>query len=125
MNAWVSSLQKAKKTCLLHGNLKKVHYALSDGSEMVEEYDTNTYVLTRRAWKIKNELHSEDDWKIEVGDPEPTVLKDDGLVIKENSSQVRSLKIKQYFAFLLCSRSLSNALPKGILSGVFAICHIH
>lgn len=88
---WVSNLLKAKKSCLKQNNLLKVHYALPDGNELVEEYDTNTDVLTRRAWKIKNKIGDEGDWSIEVGDPEPTILKDDGTLIRENSNQVTRL----------------------------------
>lgn len=87
MNNWVSTLLKAKKTCMKQNNLLKVHYALPDGKELVEEYDTNTDVLTRRAWKLKNNIDDEGEWSIEVGDPEPTMLKDDGTFIKERSNQ--------------------------------------
>lgn len=89
----MSSLLNAKKSCLKQNHLLKVHYALPDGREMVEEYDTNTDVLTRRAWKLKNAIGDGDDWSIEVGDPERTVLMKDGSVIQENSSQVREFLV--------------------------------
>lgn len=86
---WLSSLLNAKKSCLKQNHLLKVHYALPDGREMVEEYDTNIDVLTRRAWKVKNAIGDGDEWSIEVGDPERIVLMNDGSLIQENSSQVR------------------------------------
>lgn len=89
MSNWVSTLLNAKKSCLKQNNLLKVHYALTDGQEFVEEYDLNTDVLTRRAWKIKNNIGDGDEWSIEVGDPEPTNINTDGNFIKENSNQVR------------------------------------
>lgn len=88
MSNWVSTLLNAKKSCITQKNLLKVHYALPDGKELVEEYDTNTYVLTRRAWKLKNKIGDEDEWDIEIGDPEPTIINDNGHFIKENSNQV-------------------------------------
>lgn len=97
MNIWVSSLLNAKKSCLKQNNLLKVHYALPDGREMVEEYDTNTDVLTRRAWKHKNTIGDGDEWSIEVGEPEPVLVIKDGSFIKENSNQVRE------FAFVILS----------------------
>lgn len=88
MNNWVSSLLKAKKSCITQNNLLKVHYALPDGNEMVEEYDMNTNVLNRRAWKLKNRIGGEDDWNIEIGDPEPCIQKNDAVIIKEHPNQV-------------------------------------
>lgn len=75
---------------MTQGNLKKVHYDIADGRELVEEYNMDTGVLTRRAWKVKNDLGGDGRWEIEIGDPEPTVMKDDAL-IKEHSSQVNSI----------------------------------
>lgn len=87
MSEWLSSLQKAKKSCLVQGNLKKVRYEFANGKEMVEEYNMDTNVLTRRAWKMNNDLGGEGRWTIEIGDPEPEVIKEN-ILIKESSSQV-------------------------------------
>lgn len=89
MSQWVSLLQNAQKSCMVQGNLKKVHYDLADGRELVEEYNTDTGVLTRRAWKVKSDIGGDGQWDIEIGDPEPTRLRDDNY-IKEDSTQVNS-----------------------------------
>lgn len=87
MSDWLTQLKNAKKSCLVENHLKKVHYELENGQELVEEYNIDTGVLTRRAWKRKTELKNDDKWDIEVGDPEPTFNKDESILIKENSSQ--------------------------------------
>lgn len=87
MSQWISLLQNAKKSCMIQGNLKKVHYDIGEGKELVEEYNMDTGVLTRRAWKVKDNFGGEGRWEIEIGDPEPTLMSGDAL-IKENSSQV-------------------------------------
>ncbi|CAH2046996.1 unnamed protein product, partial [Iphiclides podalirius] len=40
---------------------------------MVEEYNVDTQVLLRRAWKVKGNLGGEGKWLVEVGDPIPEV----------------------------------------------------
>lgn len=87
MSDWKTTLKNAKKTCIQQGNLRKVHYELPSGKEMVEEYNMDTSVVTRRAWKVKKELGGEGQWSIEVGDPEPAGLSSEQVLIKENSSQ--------------------------------------
>ncbi|CAH1155587.1 unnamed protein product [Phaedon cochleariae] len=86
MSDWLSQIKNAKKSCLVDRNLKKVHYAFENGREMVEEYNMDTNVLTRRAWKSKKELGLQDNWEVEMGDPEPTPSKDETL-IQESSNQ--------------------------------------
>lgn len=49
---------------------------MEDGKEMVEEYNLDTNVLVRRAWKEKGKLGQDIGWSVEVGDPE---LKQDNL----------------------------------------------
>lgn len=88
MNDWFNTLINARKTCIQQGNLRKVHYELPDNKQMVEEYNMDTGVVTRRAWKIKECLGGEGKWLIELGDPEPPALAGDALVIKESSNQV-------------------------------------
>ncbi|XP_065157822.1 protein DPCD [Atheta coriaria] len=85
--SWFCRLEKAKKSAIKQGNLKKVHYAFENGQEMVEEYNEDTNCLTRRAWKVKNELGAASEWDIEIGDPEPAGLKSSNEFIKENSNQ--------------------------------------
>ncbi|XP_072392841.1 protein DPCD [Diabrotica undecimpunctata] len=87
MNEWFIRLQKAKKTCIKQRDLKKVHYELDKGQVMVEEYNIQTGVLTRRAWKRLGKLANEEAWDIEIGDPDPTFLNKEEYSIKESSGQ--------------------------------------
>jgi hypothetical protein len=56
---------------------------------MVEEYNRETGVLIRRAWRKKNTLGGEGQWDVEIGDPETQFLNLDQAGIKESSSAVR------------------------------------
>ncbi|GJQ74190.1 hypothetical protein Trydic_g19103 [Trypoxylus dichotomus] len=87
MTDWLTKLRNAKKTCLMQGNLKKVHYELEKKMEMVEEYNMDTGVLTRRAWRRQTNLGGEGDWEIEIGDPEPSRFQKDAWLIKEGQDQ--------------------------------------
>lgn len=68
-----------------------MHFLFEDGRELVEEYNIETSVLVRRAWKQKGKLGQDEGWVVEVGDPEP-VLKDKLEIsgIKESSGAVRN-----------------------------------
>lgn len=68
---WFKSLQAAEKSCLKEDKIKKVHYKFEDEREMVEEYNTETEVLLRRAWKLKGKFGVDEKWEVEVGDPIP------------------------------------------------------
>lgn len=37
----------------------------------MEEYNTSTNVVTRRAWREKDKLGKNVEWNVEIGDPEP------------------------------------------------------
>lgn len=89
-NEWLTKVRNAKKTCILENNLKKVHFLFDDKSEMVEEYNTETECLTRRAWRLKNDLGGEGKWEVEIGDPEPTRMEgsNDNVHIKESNEAV-------------------------------------
>ncbi|ENN73989.1 hypothetical protein HUJ04_000447 [Dendroctonus ponderosae] len=87
MNNWFSKLQKAKKSCIIDRNSRKVHYDFEDGKELVEQYDLLTNCVTRRAWRTNKELKGEDAWDIEVGDPEPKYDAEQKCMIRENSTQ--------------------------------------
>ncbi|XP_044259236.1 protein DPCD [Tribolium madens] len=87
MMDWLTQLKNAKKSCMVQNNLKKVHYDFGSGKEMVEEYNMDTNVVTRRAWKVKGEMGGEGEWDIELGDPEVNLNKEQNLLIRENSSQ--------------------------------------
>ncbi|KAL1501607.1 hypothetical protein ABEB36_006904 [Hypothenemus hampei] len=87
MSDWFTKLKNAKKSCIIDGNLKKIHYDFGDGKEMVEEYDLTTNCVTRRAWRYKKDLKSESAWEIEVGDPEPNYNVEEKCMIREDPSQ--------------------------------------
>ncbi len=59
---------KASLTYTIITATRKVHYKFYDGREMVEEYNSETGVLSRRAWK-KNNILKSSKWEVEVGDP--------------------------------------------------------
>ncbi|XP_017772293.1 PREDICTED: protein DPCD-like [Nicrophorus vespilloides] len=83
---WFECVKSAEKSALVQGNTKKVHYHFENGREMVEEYNLDTNVLSRRAWKINNEMGGEGDWDIEVGDPMPAGLKASNDLISEDAN---------------------------------------
>lgn len=97
---WYQSLQAAEKSCLKEDKIKKIHYKFEDEREMVDEYNIDTQVLIRRAWKLKGKLRSDEKWEVEVGDPIPnaTPTNTDAADIMECQNQV-----KYYF---LCSYQL-------------------
>ncbi|XP_023726375.1 protein DPCD isoform X3 [Cryptotermes secundus] len=65
---------------------QKVHYQFSPAEEMVEEYNWETGVLIRRAWRKKNTFGGEGQWDVEIGDPETRFLNLNQVGIKESSS---------------------------------------
>ncbi|KAJ8688042.1 hypothetical protein QAD02_023837 [Eretmocerus hayati] len=84
---WLKLLQDAKKTAIIQDGKRKVHFLMEDGREMVEEYNMDTNVLVKRAWKQKGKLGQDIGWVIEVGDPEPSVTDNlDSIGIRESSS---------------------------------------
>ncbi|XP_065211165.1 protein DPCD [Planococcus citri] len=66
---WLDLIRNSEKTALLGSNLKKIHYKLPDGREMVEEYNLETGVLSKRAWKTNSTIYKTVKWQVEVGDP--------------------------------------------------------
>ncbi|XP_060533238.1 protein DPCD [Cylas formicarius] len=87
MTDWFSLIKRAKKSCIVDHNLKKIHYDFGDNREMVEEYNLTTKLLNRRAWRMKNELKGEPKWEVELGDPEPIYNCVDKCMIRENADQ--------------------------------------
>ncbi|CAB3254598.1 unnamed protein product [Arctia plantaginis] len=86
---WYHELLGAEKSCLKEDKLKKIHYKFENGKEMVEEYNVDTQVLLRRAWKVKGKLGGEGRWEVEIGDPIPdaTPRIDAGADIMESKDQ--------------------------------------
>lgn len=88
-NVWYKSLLNAEKSCLKADQIKKIHYKFEDGREMVEEYNMDTQVMLRRAWKVRGKLGGEGSWDVEVGDPIPEATPVvDALEIVESKDQV-------------------------------------
>ncbi|XP_045464661.1 protein DPCD-like [Harmonia axyridis] len=87
MRSWLDELKDAKKSAIADQMLKKVLYELKDGRELVEEYDLQSNLVTRRAWKVKDQLGKQKEWDIELGDPEPNSEDLSRVSIKENASQ--------------------------------------
>lgn len=81
---WLERLKRAEKVGIIQDGRRKIHYKFPEGMEMVEEYNMDTNVLTRRAWRDKSDLRKNEEWKIEIGDPEPKSLNVETLGIKEN-----------------------------------------
>lgn len=102
MTDWFSQLKKSKKSCIVDGKLKRVHFDFGDGREMVEEYNLDTNVVTRRAWRHNKHLKGEDKWEVEIGDPEPVYNEQETLTIRENSNQVFTFVIFPTLWTTLC-----------------------
>ncbi|XP_055591978.1 protein DPCD [Uranotaenia lowii] len=91
--AWLTKLRGADKSSAIQGTIRKIHYNFPDGTEMVEEYSTETGVILRRAWKKKSDLIRKDEWEIELGDPLPRALAGaksnnaDGFLFQESSTE--------------------------------------
>lgn len=87
---WLDLLEKADKTSIISSRCRKIHYKFPDNSEMVEEYNADTGVILRRAWKRKAFLQKDcESWEVELGDSVPDIIRSDGeLLLKESNSEV-------------------------------------
>ncbi|XP_034483361.1 protein DPCD [Drosophila innubila] len=70
---WLNYLQSAEKNSMISGRLRKVLYKFPDGRQMAEEYNMDTGIVQRRAWRKCKQLMGEPEWEIELGD-EPRQL---------------------------------------------------
>lgn len=95
--SWIDYIKNAEKTSFISGKLRRVHYKMRDGAEMIEEYSMDTGILVKRAWKKKRDIlctDSADDmnnahynWDIELGEKiQP--LKSSEFFVKESTSEV-------------------------------------
>lgn len=88
---WLTLLQTAEKTSVISGDFRKIHYKLSDGREMAEEYSMTTGVISRRAWRPKSDLTKGPsvDWTLELGDVvRPLNPSADTFLVKESLTEV-------------------------------------
>lgn len=70
---WLGYLQSAEKTSMISGRLRKVLYKFPDGRQMAEEYNLDTGIVQRRAWKKCKQLMGQPEWEVELGE-EPRQL---------------------------------------------------
>ncbi|KAK3589438.1 hypothetical protein CHS0354_020773 [Potamilus streckersoni] len=65
---WVENLRNAQKTCLVQNGRRKIHFTLSDGTELAEEYDLRNDELVVRKWRRKGTIGGIGKWEFEVGE---------------------------------------------------------
>ncbi|KAH8260611.1 hypothetical protein KR038_009035 [Drosophila bunnanda] len=70
---WLNYLQSAEKNSMISGRLRKVLYKFPDGRQMAEEYNLDTGIVQRRAWRKCKQLMGQPEWEIELGE-EPRQL---------------------------------------------------
>ncbi|XP_030372631.1 protein DPCD [Scaptodrosophila lebanonensis] len=70
---WLNYLQSAEKNSMISGRLRKVLYKFPDGKQMAEEYNMDTGIVQRRAWRKCKQLMGEPEWEVELGE-EPKQL---------------------------------------------------
>uniref|UniRef100_H2YAG7 Protein DPCD n=1 Tax=Ciona savignyi TaxID=51511 RepID=H2YAG7_CIOSA len=69
---WVELLTAARKTALLQEGRRKIHFTMSDGAELLEEYDVRSNELLVRKWRRKSALGGQKGWEYEVGEADLT-----------------------------------------------------
>ncbi|XP_075221747.1 protein DPCD [Lycorma delicatula] len=84
-NEWLKRIKQAEKTAIVQDGKFKVHYKFPNGYEMAEEYNMSSNTLLRRAWRKQTELKKNNEWEVEVGDPEPRYTSLDIAGFKESS----------------------------------------
>ncbi|XP_068149636.1 protein DPCD [Drosophila tropicalis] len=70
---WINYLKSAEKNSIVSGRIRKVLYKFADGQQMSEEYNMDTGIVQRRAWRKCKQLMGEPEWEIELGE-EPRQL---------------------------------------------------
>ncbi|XP_076815471.1 protein DPCD-like [Clavelina lepadiformis] len=68
LSPWVETLKSARKTALIQDGRRKIHFTLSDGTELCEEYEIKTNDLVVRKWRRKSTLGGVKAWELEVGE---------------------------------------------------------
>ena len=81
-------------TAIVAGGRKKVHFVYPDKTELVEEYDINTFELLIRKWK-KHKDYGKEEWIFEIGEPTPTFNPEADLLAPSTATVRKNLlKIK-------------------------------
>lgn len=94
---WIEYIKNAEKTSFISGKLRRIHYKMTDGAEMLEEYSMDTGILVKRGWKKKCDIlcteladdinSTQYNWDIELGEKiQP--LKSSEFLVKESMSEV-------------------------------------
>ena len=89
MDAWKEKLIAARKTAMVQGSIRKVHYEFGNDIEMAEDYDMKTGELLIRKWKKSSKIGKKSDWEYEVGAP-PMNQKSD--LLWESSSTPKAFR---------------------------------
>ena len=82
---WLKLIRDAKKTSMITGKIRKIHYTFPNGKEMVEEYSMETGVVQRRCWKLSKELMGDPKWEIELGEELNIPGKDPSFSVREDN----------------------------------------
>lgn len=107
---WLNYLRTAEKVSIIAGKVRKVHYKMCDGAEMLEEYSMETGILIRRAWKKQtdvlcmkpadDDLNIRFDWNIELGELASQPITGE-FVVKESSATVSMVLYLHIISFVL------------------------
>lgn len=104
---WINYIKNARKSSFRFEKIRRVYYKFNDDAEMMEEYNLETSILMRRAWKKKQncfDLQTELDdfnvsmfnWDVELGDiGQPS--HDSHFFVRETQITVIVLNIIEYF----------------------------
>lgn len=101
---------------LFYTGKKKVHFLLKNGKEMVEEYNLDTNIVVRRAWKEKIINIGQDvGWSIEIGDSGPRPNNIEMYGIEENSSAVcYFLFVRHDIIYIFCLNLLQRYISRHV-----------
>uniref|UniRef100_A0A0B6ZF72 Protein DPCD n=2 Tax=Arion vulgaris TaxID=1028688 RepID=A0A0B6ZF72_9EUPU len=86
---WLQKLRSSHKTCLVQDGRRKIHFTMSDGMELAEEYDLKSGDLLLRKWKRKSTLGGVGKWEYEIGEqPTPLLNLDTEGLVESNTNPV-------------------------------------
>jgi len=74
-------------TAVVAGGRKKIHYIYPDKTEIVEEYDINTWELLVRRYKKHKDVGKE-EWVFEIGEQNPTFNPDTDMLVPSGSNVI-------------------------------------
>lgn len=86
MDAWKEKLLSARKTALVQGGIRKLHYEFGKDEEMAEDYDMKTGELLVRKWKKSSSIGRKSDWEYEIGCAPLSMTNNSGLLWETSTS---------------------------------------